>query len=109
MKNELCSYPPALFDSSVLLREPQKPVLANAIWDTLTPNSPVSTGKGGSLLQCIPWTRGTTYREICTVYTEYVTKKYGEAIIVFDGYGESSTKDMNTKDELKGKLGSMLL
>ncbi len=43
------------------------------------------------------------------MYTEYVTKKYGEAIIVFDGYGESSTKDMNTKDELKGKLGSMLL
>ena len=35
-KYELCSYPPALFDSSVLLREPQKPVLANAIWDTLT-------------------------------------------------------------------------
>ena len=99
-KYELCSYPPALFDSLVLLREPQKPVLANAIWDTLTQNSPVLTGEvqyvvdGGCLLQRIPWTWGTTYREICTVYKEYVTKEYGEAIVVFDGYGESSTKDM---------------
>ena len=52
---------------------------------------------GGFLLQCIPWTRGRgggTYREICTVYTDYMVKKYGEAIVVFDGYGESSTKDM---------------
>ena len=113
-KYELCSYPPALLDSSLLLREPQKPVLANTIWDTLTQNSPVLTGEvqyvldGGSLLQRIPWTRGTTYRDICTVYTEYVTKKYGEAIVVFDGYGESSTRIWYTKDELKVKLESML-
>ena len=31
-KYELCSYPPALFDSALLLREPQKPQLADAIW-----------------------------------------------------------------------------
>ena len=30
-KYELCSYPPALFDSSLLLRQPQKPAIANAI------------------------------------------------------------------------------
>ena len=34
-KYELCSYPPALFDTSLLLSEPQKPVLANAIWNLL--------------------------------------------------------------------------
>jgi len=33
---ELCSYPLVLFDLSVFLREPQKPVLANAIWEKLT-------------------------------------------------------------------------
>ena len=27
-------------------------------------------------------------------YTDYLAKKYGEAIVVFDGYGKSSTKDM---------------
>ena len=31
-KYELCSYPPALFDSSLLLKEPQKPASANALW-----------------------------------------------------------------------------
>ena len=60
---------------------------------------------GGSLLQRIQWTRGATYREICTVYTDYVAKKYGEAIVIFDGYGESSTKEWCIKDEPKGKLG----
>ena len=110
-KYELCSYPPALFDSSPLLREPQKAVLTNAIWDTLTQDSPVLTGKvqyvldGGSLLHRIPWTQGITYREICTVYTEYVTKKYGEAIVVFNGYGESSTKDMVHQRRAKGQAG----
>ena len=28
------------------------------------------------------------------MYTDYLAKKYGEAIVVFDGYGKSSTKDM---------------
>ena len=39
-KYELCSYPPALFDTSLLLREPQKPMLANAIWNLLTQDTP---------------------------------------------------------------------
>lgn len=31
-QHELCSYPTALFDSSLMLLQPQKPVLADAIW-----------------------------------------------------------------------------
>jgi len=46
---------------------------------------------GGSLLQRIPWAQGATYGKICKAYTDYVAKKYGEAIIVFDGYEASST------------------
>ena len=78
---ELCSYPPALFDSSLLLREPQKPQLASAIWARLPPDLPGITGEvqyvldGGALIQRIPWTRGATYKDICTMYTEYVTEK----------------------------------
>ena len=60
---------------------------------------------GGSLLQRIPWTQGATYREICTVYTDYVAKKYGKAIVVFDGYGESSTKDVVHQRRAKGQAG----
>ena len=48
---------------------------------------------------------GGTYREICTVHTHYVVKKYGEAIVVFDGYGESSTKDMVHQRRAKGQAG----
>ena len=31
-KYQLSSYPPSLFDSSLMLLEPQKPALADAIW-----------------------------------------------------------------------------
>ena len=102
---ELCSYPPALFDSSLMLRQPQKTALANTIWGVLSLDSPEISGEvrfvldGGSR---VPWTQGTTYGEICTVYTDYVTKKYGEAIVVFDWYERSSTKDMAHKRRAKG-------
>ena len=33
---ELCSYPAALFDSSLTLRQPLKPVLADAMWAKLS-------------------------------------------------------------------------
>ena len=35
---------------------------------------------GGALLQRIPWEKGATFKEICITYTEYVTRKYGNAI-----------------------------
>ena len=64
-KFELCSYPPALFDSSMLLREPQKPVLADAIWALLKPGSLLEIKgdvqyvlDGGALIQRISWSRG---------------------------------------------------
>ena len=60
---------------------------------------------GGSLLQRIPWTLGATYKEMCTVYADYVVKKYGEAIDVFDDYGEPSTKDVAHQRWTKGQAG----
>ena len=33
---ELCSYPIALFDSPLILRQPLKPILADALWSMLT-------------------------------------------------------------------------
>ena len=59
-KYELCSYPPALFDTSLMLRESQKSVLANAIWNLLPQDIPGIPAEvklvldGGSLLQRIP-------------------------------------------------------
>ena len=37
------------------------------------------------------------------MYTNYVAKKYGEAIVVFDGYDESSTKDVVHQRRAKGQ------
>ena len=100
-KYELCSYPPALFESPFLLREAQKPVLADAIWSLLqTPNIPAVSCQvqyvldGGALLQRIPWKKDVTYNEILGPCTEYVTRKYGHAIVAFEGFLNSTTKDM---------------
>ena len=112
-KYELCSYPPALFESPFLLCDAQKPVLADAIWWLLqTPNIPAVSGQvqcildDGALLQRIPWKKGVIYSEILGTYTEYVTRKYGHAIVVFDGYLNSSTKDMTHQRRLKSKIGA---
>ena len=78
-----------------------KPALADAIWALIPRDVVRPTGQnqyaldGGSLVHRIPWQRGTTYNDICRQYTKYVTRKYGHAIIVFDGYQEGlSTKDV---------------
>ena len=38
------------------------------------------------------------------MYTEYVIKNYGQAIVMFDGYLSSSTKDMTHQRHSKFKL-----
>ena len=61
---------------------------------------------GGSLLHHIPWPRGSlTYREICTLYCDYVTRKYGQAIVIFDGHLAQSTKHMTHQRRAAGKGG----
>ena len=59
-----------------------------------------------ALLQRIPWKKGVTYSEILGTFTEYITRKYGHAIVVFNGYLNSSTKDMTYQRHLKSKIGA---
>ena len=113
-KHELCSYPPALFDSSLLLREAHKPALADAIWVLLGPDVQADVPNedsrcvldGGALIQRIPWIRGSTYGCIVNQYTEYVTHKYRDAVVVFDGYDNANTKDMTHQRRSKGNAGT---
>ena len=42
---ELCSYPSALFDETLMPRAPQKAVLANAVWTRLPPDIAGLTGE----------------------------------------------------------------
>ena len=111
---ELCSYPPALFDPSLMMRQPQKPVLADAIWAKLTPDAKTEPSSGaqyvldgGALLHRVIWPQGSvTYKEICLLYCRYVSRKYGTPIIVFDGYEEESTKSMTQQRRANGKVGA---
>jgi len=100
-KFEMCSYPPALFDSSLLPRQANKPVLTDAIWartkndQTAGPTEDVHyVLDGGALLHRVPWPRGLTYSDILSLYVQYVTRRYASATVVFDGYEDGpSTKD----------------
>ena len=88
---ELCNIPPSLFEPSGLLREANKPALADAIWkegrgkDMAVP--PRSEDKpyvldGGSLLHRLPWPRGSTFDSVCKMYVAYVK----QPVIICDGY-----------------------
>ena len=82
-----------------MLLKPQNSALADAIWAKL-PSVP--TGPKGevqcvlddvALLHRILWPQGfPPYREICDIYIQYVSWKYGAAIFIFNGYQSSFTK-----------------
>ena len=89
---ELCSYPPSLFDSSLMLLKLQKPALADTIWAKLPSDATGPEGEVqyvldvGALFHQIPWPRGfPKYRQICDIYCQYVTGTYCAAVVIFDG------------------------
>lgn len=50
---------------------------------------------GGSLLHRIPWPRGSTYKKLLEMYTNFAIRMYGKGTIVFDSYCHgTSTKDV---------------
>ena len=112
---ELCTYPPSIFESAHLLRDAKKSVFAAEIQKAakvdcnFTPkeNKIKYVLDGGSLLARLPWPRGTTYETLCDMYVNYVTVKYGECVVVFDGYGDGpSTKDNVHRRRTGGMIGT---
>ena len=110
---ELCTFPPSLIESDGLLREANKPQIANSIWSLMGPDvasfpeDPLYILDGGSLLHKVMWVKGKTYYEVCNNYVDYVIKHYGEGTtVVFDGYDDkASTKDSTHVRRTKGKQG----
>lgn len=97
---EMSSYPAALFDTSLLPRKADKPALADALWkitqnvQTTCPKEAHYVLDGGALIHRVVWPRGSTYDEVCSLYVQYVQRRYGSPTVVFDGYGNGpSTKD----------------
>ena len=110
---ELCSYPPSLFDSSLMLLKPQKPALADAIWAKLPSDATGPKGEVqyvldvGALFHWIPWPQGfPKYRQICDNYFQYVTGTYCAAVVIFDGYKQSSTNDTTHQRGTGGKTAT---
>ena len=115
-KNELSGVPSSLFNNTGLMREPQKSALAQAIWshgdcsldEDYQPEQTINhVIDGGSLQQRIPWEKGSTFGDICNKYYEYLSQKFTNSIVVFDGYASGpSTKDATHFRRSGGKTGT---
>ena len=116
IKCELCTHPTALFDDTSLPWEANKPALANALWKLVKNENEVLAHPihyvldGGSLLHRLPWTRGETFECVCARYVSYVTRKYGKASVVFDGYNNGpDVKDVTHKRRSHGTGSTVAL
>ena len=99
---ELCSYPASLFDTKLLMRQPDKSDLQNALTKraqasimTETPDDALFVIDGGSMLQHVPWPRVASYADIVKLYIQYLHHNFPHSVVVFDGY----TNGPSTKDE----------
>ena len=114
---ELCPFLPALFESTILMLEANKPALATALRQVtgkVSPDSDSITAQtditdhyfldGGSLLCRIKWVKGKTYGNIAEHYANFVLKTYSVATIVFVGYKDAPSVRDNTHFHL-GKTG----
>ena len=99
--HELCSYPPALFETTNVLLSPNKAALADAMWKKVpampSPATPAQyVLDGGTLLHRILSPSGEKFHAICSPYVQYVSEKYRSSVIVFDGYQNGPSTEDNT-------------
>ena len=75
MIHELCTFPPALFETRGLLNEPQKASFADAIWsfvknkEVLVPQQARTILDGRALVHRLPWKTGSTFASILESYS----------------------------------------
>ena len=98
---ELSTFPSSLFEPSGMPREANKPTLGDCIWNMgdcsciSLPSACLFVLDGGSLLQRLPWLKNATFESICQSYVDYVTKRYQNVVVVFDGNPNCpTTKDV---------------
>ncbi|KAL8576695.1 hypothetical protein ACOMHN_025170 [Nucella lapillus] len=107
---ELTNIPTSLFEPSGLPREAKKYELAKFLWsrskqdNANLPHSVHYVIDGGSLLHRVEWSRSLTYSQLCQTYVDFVTRRYGNASVVFDGYCSGpSTKDVTHMRRKNGR------
>ena len=103
-KYELYCFPSALFESSSLPLQPNKPVLANALWKSIHESQQEPSENvqyvldGGALLHRLPWPLDP-YMMMCQMYVNHVKQRYGTAVLVFYGYCDQDTP-MNLQQKM---------
>ena len=110
---ELSSYPSSLFDTKLLMRLAAKADLINwlikKVPSCVIKESPIRAKyviDGGALLQRLPWSKSTSYSNICQLCVTFVRNHYHNAHIVFDGYGNGpSTKDETHQRRAGSEMG----
>ena len=96
---ELTPVPTSLFLDNMMCK-PNKSSLIQSLlgrdYQLFDSNDIVSTEHnvvdGGALLRKLVWKQDTTFENIAELYGKYVQAKYRGAAIVFDGYGNNSSK-----------------
>ena len=91
---ELTPIPTSLFADN-MMRKPNKASLIQSLFgkdyqlidqsDIITTN--VNVVDGGALLRKIVWKQGATFKDVVDSYRKCVKSNYGQATVVFDGYG----------------------
>ena len=108
---ELTPIPTSLFAEG-LMRKPNKAQLIEFLFgkncqevehDELI-KTEVNVIDGGALLRKISWTEKSTFKVITDSYSHYLRNNFGSSVIIFDGYGDStSTKDQEHSRRSKNK------
>jgi len=78
------------------------------MWEIVKAAQPESIPKSGALLQQLPWPREKSFWDLCKMYVDYVSWKYGTPTIVFDGY-EPSIKDATHIRRTGGCAGTIVI
>ena len=94
-QHELTTMPTALFKGEGL-RKTNKAVLAKEITKTVdTALQAEFTGTyaldGGCLLHKVVWPKSGTYQDVFNAYVSYVSRRYHDCVVVFDGYASGPT------------------
>jgi len=99
LEYELCPCPPALFESPNLMKKADKAPLLKSLKRQAGVEKE-SRGNilvehyvldGDSLLRRLPWKNGQTYGAIANMYGDFISRSYGQATLVFDGYPDGPT------------------
>ena len=109
------SYPASFFDSPLTLWQPQKLIIADTLWEMLTPQAKTGPSgqvkyiliDGGALLHREPLPKKATFLEVCQKCCRYVKQKYG-VVVVFDGNDHPTTKSMTQQRRSSGKVGGFI-